>query len=251
MMRVFRFFSCLAAALSCAVLSPAVAQTTASSREYARVYVENRCYHTVDLAIEREKENLVMPPVSPRDTEIVLFTWTKNILPEEIVRLSRRNAADLRVSVGELLEGARQEEWTMGRHVVRSWFVTVCKKERALDDPVGASTRRAKEGEIVAEYEMLFTRVAGSSDPMHIFSSYPVRLSLNGTPLKILTTSKDGVLRFLLPKEAVGTMTLEAAPDITHSLELGKDWLPVRNRRAKAGEMLLMEPELLGGLEDW
>lgn len=251
MMRFCRLLPYTTLVFFCAALSPALAQNGAAGKAYTRVYIENRCYHTVDLAIEREKEDMSLPPVSPRDTEIVLFTWTKNIVPEEIVRLSRKDAGEKRVTVEELLSGARQEQWMMGPHVVNSWFVTVCGKERALDDLAGVTIRAAQEGEPVAEYEMLFTRVPGSSDPMHIFSNYPVRISVNGTPLQILTTGKDGVLRFLLQEDAAGTITLEAAPDITRILELSRDWKPAKTRPAKVGEKLLVEPKPVSGPKDW
>ena len=253
MMRFSRFCRIVLAACCCLAFLPltARAQDNGSGKAYTRVYIENRCYHTVDLAIEREKEDVSLPPVSPRDTEIVLFAWTKNIVPEEVIRLSRRDAGEKRVTVEELLAGAQQEQWVMGCHVVTSWFVTLCKKERELDDPAGVTIRAAQDGEKVAEYEMLFTRVPGSSDPMHIFSDYPVRISLNGTPLQILTTGRDGVLRFLLPKEASGTVMLEAAPDIARTMALGSDWKPVRARSAKAGEKLLVEPKQAGAPEDW
>lgn len=253
MMRFSCFYRPLLAACCCLLFSlpMAQAQGNGAGKAYTRVYIENRCYHTVDLAIEREKEDVSLPPVSPRDTEIVLFTWTRNIVPDEVIRLSRSDAGEKRFTAGELLADARQEQWTMGRHVVTSWFVTLCKKERELDDPAGVSIRPAKDGETVAEYEMLFTRVPGSSDPMHIFSDYPVRISLNGTPLQILATGKDGVLRFLLLAEASGTITLEAAPDINRTMALGSDWKPVRVRAAKAGEKLLVEPKPVSGPEDW
>ncbi|NLC22917.1 MAG: hypothetical protein GX776_00345 [Oxalobacter sp.] len=253
MMRFSCFCRSVLAVCCCMVflLPIARAQDNASGKAYTRIYIENRCYHTVDLAIEREKEDVSLPPVSPRDTEIVLFTWTKNIVPEEVIRFSRKDAGEKRVTAEELLAGARQEQWVMGRHVVTSWFVTLCKKERKLDDPAGVTIRPAQAGEKVAEYEMLFTRVPGSGDSMHIFSDYPVRISLNGTPLQILATGKDGVLRFLLLKEASGTITLEAAPDITRTMALGSDWRPVRVRSAKVGEKLLVEPKQVGSPEDW
>jgi len=192
-----------------------------------------------------------LPPVSPRETEIVLFNWTKQITPDRMIRLSRQGAPEKHVSMEAFLEDARHEQWMMGRHVVDSWFVTVCQQEAALDDPAGKTVRPAGKGETVAEYEMLFSRRPGSHDPMHVYAGYPVRVSLNGIPLRILTTGRDGVLRFLLPADATGTVTLETAPEGSRTLVLGWDLQPVRMRHALDGEQVLVEPKLASGPEDW
>lgn len=233
-------------------LQPLMAQTaTTAPKAYARIYIENRCYHTVELVFEQEKKEVALPSVSPRETEIVYFNWAKSLSRDELLRFNRKDAPPLHLSMQTLLDNARHEQWTVGSHVLDSWIYTTCPKELPLNDVRGSTVRPADAGERVAEYELFFSRVLDSTDPMHIYGNYPVRVSLNGIPLHVLNTGNDGVLRLLLPADMTGTMTLEALPDETRTRELGLDWQPVKVRKAKKGEKLLVLPNLRSSGGDW
>lgn len=254
MMRRVRVWArCGAVALCCGVFGalPVWGEVTpAGAKAFSRIFVENRCFHRVDLALERGRGEVALAPVAPRKTEMVLFAWTRPVAPDERVRLSRKGAVERWVPVQAWLNEGRHERWVMGRQVVDSWFVTVCARERPLDDPAGATVRPVKPGETVAEYEMLFSRVPGSVDPMYVFAGLPVEVWLNGVPLRVLKTGRDGMLRFLLPVDAAGTVVLESRQG-SKTLELGRDWQPVRMRRAFDGEKVLVEPVQVGGPQDW
>lgn len=233
-------------ALCCWLAASAVA-----GEAYARLYVINRCYHTVDMHVEREKEPLSLPSVPPRATEMVWFSSAARMDRDEMVVLSRETAQARQVSLGELIDGARHERWKAGGQTVDSWFVTLCRDERDLADPAGLTMRPADEGEQVAEYEMRFTREPGSRDPVHFFADYPVRVLLDGMPLHLLATGPDGVLRFLMPAGVSGAVTLESPPEVRRTLVLGKDWMPARIRAAKSGEPVLVRPALLSVPDAW
>jgi hypothetical protein len=217
---------------------------------YTRIYVENRCYHTVDTVLERTKKSVALPQLAPRETEIILFAWTKDIHPEETIRFSRKSASEKRLAMQELLDNARREQWIIGRHVVDSWFVTLCRKEVALDDPAGVTFRSALPGETLAEYEMHFSGAPDLPAQMFLYEEYPVQIWLDDIPLRILMTDKEGILRFFLPAGTTGRITLETASG-SRSMELGHDWMPVRMRRAMGGEKVLVAPKPLSGPEDW
>ncbi|MCM1129955.1 MAG: hypothetical protein NC211_08505 [Alistipes senegalensis] len=223
----------------------------AGEGEYARLYVINRCYHTVDITVGQEKEPLRLPSVPPRAREMVWFAGAGRMDMADTVVLSRESAPKRQVSLGEFVEGAQHERWKAGKQTVDSWFVTLCPKERNLADPAGMTMRPAYAEEQVAEYEMRFTRVPGSHDPVHFLADYPVRVLLDGVPLHLLATGPDGVLRFLMPAGVSGEVTLESPPEVRRTLWLGKDWAPVRVRAAKAGEAVLVRPVLLSMPQEW
>lgn len=242
-----RLFLAGGMALGCWLAGLAVAGEGA----YVRLYVINRCYHTVDMTVEQEKEPLRLPSVSPRATEMVWFSFADRMAWDERIVLSRELAPSRQVSLGEFISGAQHEYWTAGGQTVDSWFVTLCRKERDLADPAGLTMRPAHAGEQVAEYEMRFTRAPGSHDPVHFLADYPVRVLLDGVPLHLLATGADGVLRFLMPADVSGTVTLESPPDVRRTLLLGKDWMPARVRAASAGEAVLVRPVLLLEPDAW
>lgn len=223
----------------------------AGEEAYTRLYVINRCYHTVDMTVEHEREALRLPSAPPRATEMVWFSFADRMAWDERITLSREQAPVQQVSLGEFISGARHERWKTGNQAVDSWFVTLCGKERDLADPDGLTMRPAQANEQVAEYEMRFTRVPGSHDPVHFLADYPVRVLLDGVPLHLLATGADGVLRFLMPADVSGTVTLESPPDVRRALLLGRDWMPTRVRAASAGEAVLVRPALLSGPDAW
>lgn len=241
------FFAGCSVAMGIWLAGPAMAVEGA----YTRFYVINRCYHTVDITVEQEKEPLRLPSVPPRAAEMVWFSFADRMAWDEKITLSRGPAAARQVSLGEFVSGARHERWKAGGQAVDSWFVTLCGKERDLADPDGLTMRSAHAGEQVAEYEMRFTRAPGSHDPVHFLADYPVRVLLDGVPLHLLATGPDGVLRFLMPAGVSGTVTLESPPDVRRTLLLGRDWMPARVRAASAGEAVLVRPVLLSGPEEW
>ena len=223
----------------------------AGEAAYTRFYVINRCYHTVDMTVEQEKDLVHLPSVPPRAAEMVWFSFSDKMAWEEKITLSRESAAVKQILLSEFISGARHERWEAGGQLVDSWFVTLCGKERDLADPEGLTMRLAHAGEQIAEYEMRFTRVSGSHDPAHFLANYLVRVLLDGVPLHLLATGSDGVLRFLMPADVSGTVTLESPPDVRRTLQLGRDWMPTRVRASSADEAVLVRPTLLSGREEW
>ena len=243
----FIFFICTALGLV-----PAFAErSTSPARAFARIYVENRCYQAVNIVVGQDKNEITLPTVSPRNTELVFFTQTRQITPDRPVLLARRGAAERRVNMESFLEGARSEKWTLGKHTVSSWFVTLCQKNLAVDDPQGQTSRPAVKGEKIAEYAIVFFRQPDSNRPANVFAEHPVLVSLNGNPLRVLQTDSAGKVRFYLPASATGEVRLETAQGDHLSQVAGRDLRPVRIKQALGNELVLVQPKQVIGSEDW
>jgi len=244
---------CILAACTVFWLMPAAAEQSASpARTFARIYVENRCYQAVNMVVGQDRNETVLPTISPRNTELVLFTLARQITPDRAVVLARRGAAEKRTNMETFLKSARFEEWKLGKHTIHSWFVTLCQKNPAVDDPQGKTSRPAVKGEKIAEYAMVFYRQQDPGDPANVpMPGTPVLVSLNGSPLRVLMTDNTGVLRFYLPADAKGEVTLETARGDTLTHVLGRDQRPVRIKQASGNELLLVRPERVVGSDDW
>lgn len=218
---------------------------------FKRIFLENRCYFTVDSHVIRPHETINLASVPPRDQQLILFTTSQHPNAEETIYFSREHAQSTSFSLLDLLNQAPHETWTMGAYTIESYFVRVCGNEKPLTDLTGKTVKKAVAGETVAEYELLFTKVSGSHHPEDLLSDYPVRILFNGVPTAVLTTDSRGILRFLLPPNTVGTMTMQALPSITREMILGKEIQPVRHRVAVQGEKILIPQQPVSGSSDW
>lgn len=223
----------------------------AQSLSYTRVFIENRCYYTVESHVMKAHETINLPSVAPRDQQLVIFTTNHQITPNESIYFSRQYAQSTSMLLVDLLNQSRHETWSLGAASIDSFFITLCGKEKPLEDQNAKTVMKATGGETVTEYELLFTKVAGSRHPEDVLSHYPVRLLLNGVPASVLKTDGDGILRFLLQPNTGGTITMQALPSITRELVIGENLNPVRNRAAQKGEQILVQQVPVSQAQDW
>ena len=238
----------------CSVLGalPAFAEPgTSPARAFARIYVENRCYQAVNMVVGQDKNEITVPTLSPRNTELVFFTQTRQITPERPVLLSRRGAAEKRTTMEAFLDGAQFEKWTLGKHTVSSWLVTLCEKNLAVDDPQGQTARQTVKGEKIAEHAIVFFRQSEADQSAAVYAEHPVLVSLNGNPLRVLQTDRTGTVRFYLAADATGEVRLETAQGESLTRTLGRDQRPVRVIQASGNELVLVQPKRTIGAEDW
>ncbi|MDR1310814.1 MAG: hypothetical protein LBK01_02910 [Burkholderiaceae bacterium] len=214
-----------------------------ANRHYTRLFVENRCYQDVMLVAEEKEKAYILSTVRSRERALTLFTWTDHVFPEDAIRFRREAVADYRLTFPSLFSGSgKYEHWEVGDRTVLSWHYVVCKKEPALDDPVGETWRVARQGEMVDEYEVMLARSDSPGFSPFAYDEVPVSVTLNGFVLHPAATDGNGVVHILFPSATAGTIQMGWGRGSIYTARLKEDLKPVRTRPAQDGERVWVAP---------